>query len=84
MELAVETLHGAVQHWAANGPPTSEVVFDLADKAGLVLAEAELAWAKHRVAVLHSEQAEKAAPFEQAGWQVCSVGDDGEGSRAHH
>ena len=80
MELAVEALHGAMQHWAANGLPAPEVGFELADKAGRVLAEAELAWTKHRVALLQGEQAKKAALFEQAGWQVCSVGDDGEGA----
>ena len=80
MELAVEALHGAMQHWAANGLPTSEVGFKLADEAGRVLAEAELVWVKLRVAVLHGEQAENAAPFEQAGRLVCSVGDDGEGA----
>ncbi len=80
MELAVEALHGAMQQWAANGLPAPEVGFELADEAGRVLAEAELAWTKHRVALLQGEQAEKAALFEQAGWQVCSVGDDSEGA----
>ncbi len=55
MELAVKALHGAMQHWATNGPPALEVGFKLADEAGRVLTKADLAWARHRVAVLHNE-----------------------------
>ena len=55
MELAVEAPHGAMQHWAAKGLPASEIGFELADEAGRVLTKADLAWARHRVAVLHNE-----------------------------
>ena len=80
LELAAAALHGPMQNWAANGLPAPEVGYELADDAGRVQAEAELAWPKQRVAVLHGDQAEKAALFEQAGWQTYSVGEDGEGT----
>ena len=80
LELAAAALHGPMQNWAANGLPAPEVGYELADDAGRVQAEAELAWPKQRVAVLHGEQAEKAALFEQAGWQAYSVGEDDEGA----
>ena len=80
LELAAAALHGPMQNWAANGLPAPEVGYELADDAGRVQAEAELAWPKQRVAVLHGDQAEKSALFEQAGWQAYSVGEDGEGT----
>ena len=43
-----------------------------------VLAEAELAWPKQRLAVLHGKQADGAAAFEEAGWRVYSAADGGE------
>ena len=59
-----------MQQWATAGLPVPEVGFELADGKGAVLAEAELAWPKERVAVLHGEQAENVAAFERAGWQA--------------
>ena len=53
--------------------PAPEVGFELTDGKGQVLAEAELAWPTQRVAVLHGEQAEEAAAFEEAGWRVLSA-----------
>ena len=49
---------------------------ELPDSAGKVLAEAELAWPEREVAVLHGEEAGRAA-FEDAGWRVHSTGEDG-------
>ena len=66
-ELAAEPLHAAMQQWATAGLPVPEVGFELADDKGEVLAEAELAWRKERVAVQHGEQAENAGTFERAG-----------------
>ena len=71
MELAAEPLHPAMRQWAATGLPAPDVGFELTDDKGEVQAEAELAWPKERVAVLHGEQAENTAAFERGGWQVC-------------
>ena len=75
-ELAAEPLHPAMRQWAAVGLPVPEVGLELADGKGQVLAEAELAWPTQRVAVLHGEQADEAAAFEQAGWRVLSIAED--------
>ena len=81
LELAAEALRSPMQNWAANRLPAPEVGYELADEAGRVQAEAELAWPQQQVVVLHGEQTEKASLFKQAGWQVCSVGDNGEGAQ---
>ena len=65
-----------MRQWAAASLPAPEVGFELTDGKGQVLAEAELAWPTQRVAVLHGEQAEGAAAFEQAGWRVLSAAED--------
>ena len=76
MELAAPELHEAMKQWAAGGLPAPEVGHELADSAGKVLAEAELAWPKRKVVVVHSDQAATAA-FEEAGWQVYSASEAG-------
>ena len=76
MELAAEPLHPTMRQWAAAGLPPPEVGFELTDDREQVLAEAELAWPTKRVAVLHGEQAEKAALFKDANWRTYSSDDD--------
>ena len=76
MELAAEPLHPAMRQWAATGLPTPDVGFELTDDKGEVQAEAELAWPKERVAVLHGEQAENTAAFERGGWQMFSPNEE--------
>ena len=76
MELAAVELHETMKQWAAGGLPAPEVGHELADSAGKVLAEAELAWPKRKVVVVHSDQAATAA-FEEAGWQVYSASEAG-------
>ena len=70
-ELAATELHEAMTQWAAKDLPAPEVGYELADSSGKVLAEAELAWPPHKVAVLHGE--EGAGAFEGAGWRVYSA-----------
>ena len=72
MELATKPLHPAMRQWAATGLPAPDMGFELTDDKGEVQAEAELAWPKERVAVLHGEQAENTAAFERGGWQMFS------------
>ena len=58
--------------WAANDLPAPQVGCELADSAGKVLAEAELAWPQRKVAVLLDEEADATA-FEVAGRRVYSA-----------
>ncbi len=76
-ELTVETLRCAMDVSATRGLWVLEVGHELAGTAGLVLAEAELAWPRQQVAVLHGEQTVGTAAFEHAGWRVYSTGEDG-------
>ena len=77
MELAAPELHEVMKQWAASGLPVPQVGYELADSTGSVLAEAELAWPKQRLAVLH-EQADAGSAFEAAGGRVCSAADGDE------
>ena len=53
-----------------------EVGFELVGANGAVLAEAELGWPAHRVAVLLSNRKADVAAFEAAGWQAFTTGRD--------
>ena len=55
-----------------------EVGFELEDGTGEIVAEAELAWPRERVAVLHDDQANARTAFSYADWRVYSIGDGGE------
>jgi DEAD/DEAH box helicase domain-containing protein len=63
-----------VQAWlpalAREGAPLPEVGFELIDERGRVLAEAELAWASRRIAVLRTDYRDDAPRFEAQGWKV--------------
>ena len=76
MERAAVELHEAMKQWAAGGLPAPEVGYELADSAGKVLAEAELAWPERKVAVLHGEEMDAAA-FAGAGWHVLCTAEGG-------
>ena len=69
----VRALLGAL---SARGAPEPEVGFELADAGGAVLAQAELGWPAHEVAVLLPGQEADAAAFAAAGWQVLAAGAD--------
>lgn len=47
---------------------------ELADERGSVLAEAELAWPQHRVAVLLPDQEDLSGVWSKAGWRIVLVG----------
>ena len=76
IELAAPELHEAMKPWAANGLPAPQVGYELADSAGKVLAEAELAWPERRMAVLEDGQTDADA-FDEAGWQVYASSEAG-------
>ena len=62
---------------SARGEPVPEVGFELLDTRGAVLAEAELGWLAHEVAVLLPDQKMQSTAFKRAGWHVLlsSAGD---------
>ena len=70
--LANSELREVLLQMAEMGMPVPEVGFELADSAGRVVAEAELAWPDERLAVLLGE--ESTVPFEEADWQVVAAG----------
>ena len=72
VSLVSSELREMLLQMAQMGMPVPEVGFELADSAGRVVAEAELAWPDVRLAVLLGE--ESAAPFEAAGWQALPAG----------
>ena len=76
MELAAPALRPAMEQWSALGLPVPEVGYELAGPAGWIIAEAELAWPEHQVAVLLPEQREWVTVFEAEGWRVIPCGSD--------
>ena len=74
MELSAPELRPAMEQWSALGLPVPLAGFELAGPSGRVIAEAELGWPEHRVAVLLPEQREWAALFADAGWKVVEEG----------
>ena len=74
MELAAPELRTAMEQWPALGLPVPEAGFELMGQAGRVIAEVELAWPDHGVAVLLLEQREWTALFANAGWKVVEEG----------
>lgn len=80
IELAAAELREAMEQWAASGLPAPQVGYPLADNAGKVLAEGELAWPDRKVALLHGEEAGRTGrtAFESAGWRVYSAVEDDE------
>ncbi|MDR2111899.1 MAG: DEAD/DEAH box helicase [Candidatus Accumulibacter sp.] len=70
MELARREARAWLLALAREGAPPPEVGFELSDERGRVLAEAELAWAGPRIAVLLADGRDDAPRFEARGWQV--------------
>ena len=76
-ELAAPEVHDLLRELAARGAPPPEVGFELAGAGGAVLAEAELGWPAHRVAVLPADRRADVAAFEAAGWRAFTTGAGG-------
>ncbi len=72
--LAAPELRALLVELSGRGSPVPEVGFELSGDEGAVLAEAELAWPKHKVVVLLPDQEAHAAMFEHAGWRVFESG----------
>ena len=75
VELGTPEVRGLLRDLSARAAPVPEVGFELVGAAGgAVLADAELGWAAHQVAVLVADQETHAAAFSAAGWQVFTLG----------
>ena len=70
VELAAPEVHLLLGELSARGAPVPEVGFELLDTRGAVLAEAELGWPAHEIAVLLPDQKAHVAAFERARWRV--------------
>ena len=68
--LAAPETHALLAALCERGTPVPEVGFELTGDRGAVVAEAELAWPAHGIAVLLPDQEASAAAFTAAGWQV--------------
>ena len=75
-ELADSEVHDLLGELFGRGAPPPEVGFELVGAEGAVLAEAELGWPAHRIAVLLANQQADVAAFEAAGWQAFMTGGD--------
>ena len=75
-ELAAPEVHDLLRELSGRGAPVPEVGFELVGAGGAVLAEAELGWPAHRVAVLLANQQADVAAFKVAGWQAFTTGGD--------
>jgi DEAD/DEAH box helicase domain-containing protein len=60
---------------AAAGAMPPEAGTELADEKGKVLADAELTWADHKLALLRPDQADLAAAWLAAGWNPLALDD---------
>ena len=76
-ELATPEVHDILGELSGRSVPVPEVGFELVGAGGAVLAETELGWPAHRVAVLLANRQADLAAFRAAGWQAfTTVGDD--------
>ena len=75
-DLAAPEVHDLLGELSGRGAPVPEVGCELVGAGGAVLADAELGWPAHKVAVLLANRRADAAAFEAAGWQAFTTGGD--------
>ena len=74
--LAAPEVHELLGELSGRGAPVPEVGFELVGAGGAVVAEAELGWPAHRVAVLLANPRTDVTAFEAAGWRTLTTGGD--------
>jgi len=74
--LAAPEVHDLLGELSGRGAPVPEVGFELVGAGGAVLAEAELGWPAHKVAVLLANRQADVGAFETAGWRTFTTGGD--------
>ena len=70
LDQALSSMKAGLKALARAGADQPEVGMELADEKGRVLADAELAWASQKLAVLRPDQADLAPEWCAAGWQL--------------
>ena len=70
LDLSDPKCHGLIQACIDDGKPLPIVGYAMGNAEGIVIAEAELAWETHRVAVLLEENKKAQEAFKEAGWTV--------------
>ena len=73
LRFADETLRPVLVRLRERGLPPPEAGYELSRPKGRVLAEAELGWEDHRIAVLMTDQSVHRVTFESHGWRVLSA-----------
>ena len=75
--LAAPEVHDLLGELSGRNAPVPEVGLELVGAEGAVLAEAEIGWSAHRVAVLLANRRADVTAFETAGWRTFTTsGDD--------
>ena len=70
LEYATEESAALIRAVHDAGGPLPVVGFEMVDKAGRVVAEADLAWEEKKLAVLDPDQSGNTTALEKAGWMV--------------
>ena len=73
LDQALSSMKEGLKALARAGADQPEVGMELADEKGRVLADAELAWASQKLAVLRPDQADLAPEWCAAGWQLIEL-----------
>jgi DEAD/DEAH box helicase domain-containing protein len=74
-QSAVEDATIGLRRLAEAGVEIPEIGYEYADDAGVVIAEAELAWPRSRMCVLLDSQAEFSGAWAAAGWRSVPLSD---------
>jgi len=75
LDLTDSKIHGLINQLAENNCPVPEVGFELIDKNGQIIAEAELGWPDNQIAFLLPNQLIYSVLFNQAGWKAVPLKD---------
>ena len=70
LKFAADEVHADLLHLRELNMPPPEAGLELTGPKGGVLAEAELGWEDHRVAVLMTDRSQDRVTFESRGWRV--------------
>ena len=76
LEEVDEELRELLASLAGSDIPPPEIGFELAGSSGKVVAEAEIGWPDHKVAVLIPHQSEHESAFVSGGWRLLRDGPD--------
>jgi DEAD/DEAH box helicase domain-containing protein len=70
LEEAVEAVHDGLRRLSESGYRLPSVAYELQDEGGEIVGEAELAWAREKIAGLLADQREFGPMFESSGWRI--------------